>query len=92
MATMLAYLPPAAQALKNSARDGVSRCCLQADAAKYVDNGKWSQNRWSQEADSNLLVHTYEDLCNGSKIVLELIVSVDDGATNKDLRLGHFGV
>lgn len=32
---------------------------------------------------------TYEDLCNGTKIVLELVVSVDDGATNEDLGLGH---
>ena len=34
---------------------------------------------------------TYENLCDGAEIVLELVVSVDDGATNKDLRLRHDG-
>lgn len=34
---------------------------------------------------------TYENLCDGTEIVLELIVSVDDGATDKDLRLRHDG-
>ena len=36
-------------------------------------------------------VETYEDLCDGTEVVVELVVSVDDGATDKNLWLGHCG-
>ncbi len=82
MATMLAYLPPEEQAWKNSAREGVSSCCNQQKRGKgreVSDGGRW----W----EDGVRAGTYEDLCDRTKIVLELVVSVDDGTTDEDLGL-----
>lgn len=34
-------------------------------------------------------VATYENLCDGAQVVLELVVSVYDGTADKDLWLRH---